>query len=164
MAIARESRASAANERRERSFGRKHGKEQRGSRGEPQNRQRERGARDPIAEAEAALLKPKDWRLSGEVRASMRASNTLLDQPVEFDTALVNVPISSDQNTAIARLIAQRFKEKTFDNFEFKDPRPQITEERYDTTALETSKEITALFEELERTLKGMTDGGIDTF
>lgn len=117
-----------------------------------------------IERLEKSLVARKDWRYSGEARASTRPKGSLADEQVDFETAVFNVPISPDQNSEIARYIHQRFKEKTFDNYHFKEAREKVVEEVYDTEAIETNKEIIALYDRIEDELKKITDYGNDGF
>lgn len=119
---------------------------------------------DNIHKIEKSLVEKKNWMHSGEVKASARPQNSLLNADVEFDTAIFNVPISAEQSSEIQRYINQRFKEKTFDNYEFQEAKEKIVEEVYDVEMVETNKEIIELYDELERELLRMTDYGNDGF
>ncbi len=115
-----------------------------------------------IEEIEDILVSKKDWKYGGESRASGRKKNSLMDLDVDFETAIFNVPFSPEENTAIQRYINQRYREKTFDNYEFVEKKEKIVEEIYDVEVCETNKEIIALYEEIEKELKKLVDYGND--
>lgn len=117
-----------------------------------------------IRKIEEELSKPRDWKYTGEARACHRPHNSLLSSNLEFDSALFNIPISATENASITKYIAQRFREKTFDNYEFKERKLEIKEEEYDTTLLESSKEIIKLYETIENEINRMTDYRNDQF
>lgn len=111
-------------------------------------------------EIEEKLVSEKNWSYKGEIKASKRPVNSLLDADVEFETNIINVPITKDENTAIFKYIVQRFREKTFDNYEFVDAKPKIEEEIYDVELIESNKEIFELYEKIEASIKKMMDYG----
>lgn len=115
-------------------------------------------------EMERILAGPKSWKYSGEVRACGRKHDSLLNEEIEFDAAMFNIPVSKEENNELTKYIIQRFREKTFDNFDFKEDKPAIQEEVYDTSALESSKEIIKLYEGIEQALKSITDYGNSGF
>lgn len=117
-----------------------------------------------IEKIEAALVGKKDWKYRGEIKASLRPQNSLVGENVEFETAIFNVPISSAQNNDIFKYVQQRFKEKTFDNYEFKEIHAKAEVETYDITLCETNKEILALYDDIESILRKHTDYGNDGF
>ena len=115
-------------------------------------------------EIKGGFTKEESWKRSECLKKGERPKNCLLEGDIEFETSVFTVPISKDTNRDIFKYINMRFKEKTFDNFEFKEKKPVIVEEVYDTEALETEKEVKLLYEQLESELKKLTDGGIDGF
>ncbi|KAI4293177.1 hypothetical protein PAPHI01_2451 [Pancytospora philotis] len=117
-----------------------------------------------VEETEKLLVGRKNWRHAGEIKASSRPQNSLLHENVEFDTTIFNVPISAALNSEIAKYVAQRFKEKTFDNYHFEEMKEKIEKETYDFELCETNKEILALYEDIESALKKITDYGNDGF
>ncbi|ELA42394.1 uncharacterized protein VICG_00493 [Vittaforma corneae ATCC 50505] len=108
---------------------------------------------------ERHLISEKDWSLKGEIRASGRPVNSLLKADVDFETRLINIPITKDENSLIFKYITQRYREKTFDNYEFKELKPKIEEEAYDLELIETNKEIFELYEKIETSIKKMYCG-----
>lgn len=121
-------------------------------------------AQKSVAEIEKSLMAKKDWKLSGEVRASARPKDSLLSMDMEFDTTIFNLPISADQNNEITRYVTQRFRERTFDNHEFKETEARAVEEFCPVELCETNREIIALYEKIENALKRLTDYGSDGF
>lgn len=119
---------------------------------------------ESIQGIEKSLISKKAWKYSGEIKASARPKDSLLDTEIDFETAVFNVPVSAEQNNEITRYITQRFREKTFDNYEFKEVKEKIEVEVYDVEICETNKEILALYDSIEVALKRMTDFGNDGF
>jgi U3 small nucleolar ribonucleoprotein component len=113
---------------------------------------------------EEMLVSKKDWKYTGEVRASARPKNSLLDVEVDFDTTLLNIALTPDQNSEVAKYIALRFRERTFDNYEFKKVREKPDVETYSIEECATDKEILALYESIEKELWKITDLGNDGF
>lgn len=109
---------------------------------------------------EEKLTSEKNWNLKGEIKASNRPANSLVNAELDFETRLINVPISKDENAQIFKYITQRFKEKTFDNYEFKEIKPKIEEEKYDLELIESNKEIIELYDKIESEIRKMMDYG----
>lgn len=110
---------------------------------------------------ERELVLEKDWKLRGEAKASNRPVNSLVNADLEFETRIINVPISKEENAHIFKYVAQRFREKTFDNYEFKEIKPKVQEETYDLSLVETNTEIFDLYNKIEQEIKKMMDHGI---
>lgn len=111
-------------------------------------------------EIEEKLVSEKNWNHKGEIKASKRPVNSLLNTDVDFETHIINVPITKDENSEIFKYIVQRFREKTFDNYEFVDVKPKIEEEIYDVELIESNKEIFELYDKIESSIKKMMDYG----
>jgi U3 small nucleolar ribonucleoprotein component len=109
---------------------------------------------------EKLLASEKDWKQKGEVKASNRPVDSLLMADVYFEIRLINVPVTKDENVEIYKYITQRYREKTFDNYEFKEIKIKVKEEVYDTELLETNKQIFELYEKIEQSIRAMTDYG----
>lgn len=109
---------------------------------------------------EKRLVAEKKWDLKGEVKSSNRPVNSLLETDVEFDTRLINVPITKEENATLFKYIAQRYRERTFDNYDFKKIKPEIKEETYDLEPIETNKEIFELYDKIESAVRAMLDYG----
>ncbi len=109
---------------------------------------------------EQQIISEKNWKFKGEAKASSRPINSLLNADVEFETRLINIPITKEENSEIFKFITQRYREKTFDNYEFKEEKPEIDEEVYDTELIETNKEIFELYEKIESSIRKLTDYG----
>ncbi|KAM0681249.1 U3 snoRNP protein [Glugoides intestinalis] len=110
---------------------------------------------------ERELILEKDWKLRGEAKASGRPVNSLVDADLDFETRLINIPVSKEENADIFKYITQRFREKTFDNYEFKEIKPKVQEETYDLTLVETNSEILDLYNKIEKEIRKMLDHGI---
>lgn len=118
---------------------------------------------DPKA-IEESLVAKKDWKYAGEVRASARPKNSMLGTDVDFDTTISNIALTPEQNSEVARYIAQRFREKTFDNYEFSSVEKSTNAETHEGGSCATDKEILELYESIERELRKITDMGNDGF
>lgn len=72
-----------------------------------------------IERVENALLNKKSWQLQGEVRASQRPLNGLLDAEVDFDLGLQSkIVISKELNQKYEDVIKQRITDMAFDDRE----------------------------------------------
>jgi len=109
---------------------------------------------------EKNLVTKKEWKYNGEIKASARPVNSLVKADVEFETNVINIPITKEENSSIFKHIAQRFKEKTFDNYDFATPEGKVEEETYDLEFVENNKEIFELYDKIERSIKNMADYG----
>lgn len=109
---------------------------------------------------EQKLMSEKDWSLKDEAKANHRPVNSLLHADVNFETRPINIPITKDENSLVFKYIAQRYREKTFDNYEFCEPKPKIEEEFYDLELVETNREVFELYEKVETSIKKMMDYG----
>ena len=82
-----------------------------------------------IAHLEEAAVGSKPWQMGGEVAAPSRAENSLLAEDLEYDTAVRQAPVvTEDVARALEDIIKQRVKDKAWDDVERKvrpveDPR-----------------------------------------
>ena len=82
-----------------------------------------------IAHLEEAAVGSKPWQMGGEVAAPARAENSLLAEDLEYDTAVRQAPVvTEDVARALEDIIKQRVKDKAWDDVERKvrpveDPR-----------------------------------------
>jgi len=82
-----------------------------------------------IAHLEEAAVGSKPWQMGGEVAAPSRAENSLLAEDLEYDTAVRQAPVvTEDVARALEDIIRQRVKDKAWDDVERKvrpveDPR-----------------------------------------
>lgn len=118
---------------------------------------------DEIENIERDLIKDKNWKYTGESESKKRPVNSLLSADLDFDTNHTNIAITKEESNNIYKYICLRFKEKTFDNYEFKEIEPEVIEENYDLKLIETNKEIFEMYDKIEREIKKMVDyGGFD--
>ncbi|CAD5221988.1 unnamed protein product [Bursaphelenchus xylophilus] len=70
-----------------------------------------------VKELEEENLAPRPWELSGEVKASQRDQDGLLEKYVEVDYKAKTAPvIDEDVNVRIEAIVKQRIKDKAFDD------------------------------------------------
>lgn len=109
-------------------------------------------------EIEQQMLTGNNWVNKGEVKASGRPVNSLIDVDMDFQTNIINIPITKDENSAIIKYITQRFREKTFDNYEFKEKPIVVDEEVYDEKLIENSNEIFEIYNKIEAAINKMME------
>lgn len=109
------------------------------------------------SEIEEQMRIGENWENSKDLKASNRPVNSLVDADLDFQTNIVNIPITKEENSSILKYITQRYREKTFDNYEFKQEVEKIEEEVYDETPIESSKEIFEIYDKIEAAIKKMT-------
>ncbi|KPM04140.1 U3 small nucleolar ribonucleoprotein MPP10-like protein [Sarcoptes scabiei] len=107
-----------------------------------------------IKKAEEELLMPHNirWQLSGETIATIRPSNSLLEEHLQFDHVSRPAPIITDETTnRLEELIKQRIKDKVFDDVERKTkPEKEVFEFRK-RIMLESEKSKASLSEIYEQ-------------
>jgi U3 small nucleolar RNA-associated protein MPP10 len=70
-----------------------------------------------ISELEAEAVAEKDWALKGEVDASKRPKNSLLEHTLDVDYASKPVPVVTEETTAtLEDIIKQRIKDELWDD------------------------------------------------
>ena len=109
-----------------------------------------------LNEVEKEIIERSDWINKNDLKASNRPVNSMVHTECDFQTNIINVPISKEEKSSIIKYITQRFREKTFDNYEFKEKPILVQEEVYDQTLIETSKEIFEIYNKIESEITKM--------
>ncbi|ELR21370.1 Mphase phosphoprotein 10, putative [Acanthamoeba castellanii str. Neff] len=96
---------------------------------------KKKGLEEKIAELEDQIVGAKPWQLRGEVDSRKRPLNSLLEEHVEFETAIKQAPVITEEVTmALEDIIKRRIVEGSFDDvvrreedeIDTRKPRPEL--------------------------------------
>lgn len=79
-----------------------------------------------------------------------RAKNSLLNKNIQFETTLTTPALSQKNENEIMDYITMRFRERTFDNYEFKEIKEKVEEEIYNYELCTENKELIELWDDIE--------------
>ena len=79
-----------------------------------------------------------------------RAKNSLLNKKIQFETTLTTPTLAQKSENEIMDYIAMRFRERTFDNYEFKEIKEKVEDEIYNYELCTENKELIELWDDIE--------------
>ncbi|KAL6122565.1 hypothetical protein NUSPORA_00331 [Nucleospora cyclopteri] len=89
--------------------------------------------------------------------AKSRTKNSLSKDKIDFDTVLFNPALNTDDADSIMKCITMRYKERTFDNYEYEEI-VNNSKEIYDYQLCEDNKELIELWNDIENLMRQLTD------
>jgi U3 small nucleolar RNA-associated protein MPP10 len=108
--------------------------------------------RQKIKQLEEENLVEKPWQLRGEIQASKRPTNSLLEEALEFEHATKLPPIITEETTKVLEeIIKERIKESAFDDVILKQNPPKKGDFRPTAVELDvkkSSKSLAEIYEE----------------
>ncbi|CAE1252641.1 MPP10 [Acanthosepion pharaonis] len=117
-----------------------------------------------ISQLEKANVADKSWQLSGEIGASARPENSLLEEHVQFDSTLKLAPeITEDTTKTLEDLIIQRIKDQAWDDVERKVKTADAAYEYKKPTMLDQEKSKLSLGEIYEKEYQKQEETQEDT-
>lgn len=117
-----------------------------------------------ISQLEKANVADKSWQLSGEIGASARPENSLLEEHVQFDNTLKLAPeITEDTTKTLEDLIIQRIKDQAWDDVERKVKTADAAYEYKKPTILDQEKSKLSLGEIYEKEYQKQEETQEDT-
>ncbi|CAI9739413.1 small nucleolar ribonucleoprotein MPP10 [Octopus vulgaris] len=113
---------------------------------------RQERLKNKIAKLEKASVSESPWQLKGEINATARPENSLLEEHVQFDSTLKLPPDITEESTkTIEDLIIQRIKDQAWDDVERKSKVPVAPFEYKKAVVLDQEKSKLSLGEIYEK-------------
>ncbi|ORD93293.1 hypothetical protein ECANGB1_325 [Enterospora canceri] len=81
---------------------------------------------------------------------SKERHGNLVKKEVLFETALTAPKMTEDESKDVMSYINMRFRERTFDNYEYKEVRDALEEEAYTYELCTENKELLELWDDIE--------------
>lgn len=99
------------------------------------------------------MKKDKIFDKANFVDAKTRGKDSLLDKEIVFDTTVLAPKTTKEEQVGVDEYVKMRFKEKTFDNYEYKEVKEKVEEEVYNYELCEETKDILELWEDIEHSI-----------
>ena len=91
------------------------------------------------------------------IDAKCRTKNSLFKKELDFETTVLAPSTTKKEQNEIDEYVKMRFKERTFDNYEYKVIKEEIPEEVYNYELCTKNQEIMSLWEDIEECIDRLT-------